>query len=268
VRLAVISELLFGRTYGHFGWVWLNFSLIFVFAFGADEALKGFFTFGGKSIVAGQITAIEETNTSVNDEPVFAVRFAFTWDSVSHGGASYSTDPQFDVGEAVDIEVTGDDLDSATIEGMRNNTVPLFVVLLVLLFPAIGLALVCTAARRGWHDFRLLRTGVVAFGEFQEARFTGVSVNDVPVKAHEFAFEASGQRQIATGETHTPGAILDESREPILYSPDRPDDAMPFDLLKAVVEVDADGSLSGRGMPVGLALFWPLAFIFFVWLGW
>ena len=268
VGLSVVFELLFGGVRGHFGWMWLNSSLIFVFVFGVNDALKNLVTMGTESVVSGRVVSVEPTNTTVNEETVYAVTFMFTLEGVTHEGVSHSTDPPYDAGEPAEIILVGGDVDSATIEGLRNTMVPVWTVFLILVFPAIGIAMTYATARAGLRTLRILRHGIAAYGTYEGAEPTGLTVNDEPMMRHSFAFRASGRKHTAAGETLTPGAILDEAQEPILYLSDSPEESMPFDVLGNVLEVGPAGGLISSRASVGLSLLWPLCFICMIWLFW
>ncbi len=257
----VAAELLFGGKIGHFAWFYLCFSLIFVLFFGAADALRNLFAFGSTSIVVGTITRVEETHTSVDGESVWEVRFRFAWDGKEYHGSSYAADPQYDPGEAVDLKVVGDDPRTAGLEEMRRSKSPSSIIFLVLIFPVIGGLLVVFNGRRGFRHLHLLMNGNVAAGTFHAEKTTGLLVNRTPEVEHQFAFTVDGQTFYASGRTLNAESIRDEMQEPIIYDPNRPGAAIPFDVLHRIVKIDSTGKYRPASVLVGWAGLWPFVFL-------
>lgn len=241
--------------------MWLNFSMIFVFAFGVPQALASLIPSGRTDVTTGQVTTITETSTEINEERVYAVNFTFNFDGQVHSGASYTTDPTFDPGESIDIEFSASNPDRATIQGLRRTVAPWWVGLLIMIFPIVGVAMVFARWRTGRRGIRLAREGRLAWGWLKSSSPTGTEINEVPVMKLVFEFDVDGRAYQAEGKTHDTALLEDEDEEPVLYDPRQPNNAMPLDLWANELVVKRDGQLAAAKLRTGVAVLWVVLHI-------
>ncbi|HEX6159301.1 MAG TPA: DUF3592 domain-containing protein, partial [Thermoanaerobaculia bacterium] len=204
-----------------------------------------FLHFGDLTLARGEVTQVEQTGASENEQPVYANYYAFSLAGQRHTGVSYATGQSATVGEQVEIEYDESDPSFSRIAGMRRG---MFgpAVLFVLIFPAVGLLFVFFSTRSGLRRARLLREGQFALGKLVSSEETNVQINKRPVFELTFEFiSREGQRREAKARTTTPHTLEDEAQEPLLYDPKQPAIAYVLDELPSRPHVDSVGELKG-----------------------
>jgi hypothetical protein len=139
----------------------------------------------------------------------------------------------------------------------------LFSLVLVVLFPLVGLVLALRGIPRGLRRIRLLRSGRPALGRLVDRRATNVTINDEPVIALTFEFTTEdGATARVVERTHRPQLLEDDEEEPLLYDPQWPERAALLDHLPGAPRVDGRGRLHVKlGPRTFLPLLLPLAVI-------
>lgn len=248
----VIANLFNGMS--QIGFFVFGFGMVFAWTFGAMADLS-VLHFGTLTSARGQITQVEQTGASENEQPVYANYYAFSLAGQRQTGVSYSTGEAGTVGAEVEVEYDESDPTWSRIAGMRRGHFgPL--VLFVLIFPAIGLAFVFFALRSGWRRSRLLRNGEFTMGRLVGKEPTNVTVNKRRVYELTFEFiSRDGQRREAKARTTDTQRLEDEAQEPLLYDPDNPSVAYVLDELPQRPSIDGTGELEGRfGAAIGLII--------------
>lgn len=253
----VITNLFHGL--GQMGWLFFGFGMVFAWAF-ASSADLSFLQSGPFATARGQVTQVEPTGASEGQQPVFRNYYAFSLAGQRHTGVSYVTGNAPQVGQTVEIEYVEDDPAWSRIAGMRRA---MFgpVVLMVLIFPTVGLIIALFSLRSGLRRMRLLRGGQFAMGKLIHKEATNVTVNRRRVYELTFEFIArDGQRHRGAARTSFPHKLEDEAEEPLLYDPDRPSVVYLLDELPARPRFDAMGELEGQPLAaLGLAVIPALA---------
>jgi hypothetical protein len=138
------------------------------------------------------------------------------------------------------------------------------VVLLLLVFPAVGTALFYSATLGGWRQTRLLRHGELSEADIVSEHMTGTRINDVPVIAYVYEFPASdGESYLGKSKTLPAGRIGDEAKEPVLYLPWNPRQSTLVDALPVRHPLDVDEV--GQWAVEGNA--WSIVWVTVIWLG-
>ena len=250
------------------------FSMIFVLIFAGDLHLIDEIRLSSAGTTAvARVTAVEDTNSTENDVPVYAYRFVFSTRAEELVTArSFSTGRRYSVEDRATVYYLPDKPGVARLENTRRSEFPAFAGLMVLIFPAIGLVLFAIGALRGWRDVTLLRHGQVTGARWLRSQMTNMSVNDQPVLKYTYEF------QTADGQTHTGSRralpsprIGDEANEPVLYLPSHPARSLPLDALslRYPLRVDDSGQWSDIHAPwtivwCGLAYALVLAGVLFI----
>lgn len=140
---------------------------------------------------------------------------------------------------------------------------PLLAKLMLLLFPAIGLAFIAVGLRKGLRALRLLTHGIPAQGRFVGQEATNVHINDIPVMAMTFEFKTvDGRAARCVAKTHLTHDLKDDAEEPLVYDPEDPSVAVLLDDLPGKPRIsEASVVRSREGMvwhllilPVGTVL--------------
>lgn len=201
-----------------------------------------------------EITKIEQTTKSEaieNSEdhaPIFAVHYRFTSShGVVHTGTSYTTDTVFP--HLLYAEYDSQHPERSRIERMRTAPYDRKV-LLVVLVPMAGFAIVFVGMRRGRRRYRLLRHGIEARARLTQRltrpRSRDEDDDDKPLVTMHFEFTcAAGQQRRFHIETQDPERFEDDDPEPMLYDPEEPSRVALLDELPGVPRI-IDGQLVMR----------------------
>jgi len=263
VSLALRTKLAFGGFSGSFGWLWMSISMVVWLVAGASHAivLQGLAWTHEHAEVDGVVTDWRDTNTSINEETLVEMDVRYEVAGTPYLTQSYEVESgqlirsldRRGAGLPVRVEYLVARPHIAHIVGTSWSAMPFFIVLIIGIFPAIGLAFILSGLVRGLHSARLLRHGKIAFGTLAYSENTGASVNDEPVVRYFFEFtDDSGQRRKVSVDTHEPSSILDEDEEPILYDPKFPDEGVVCDGLPGEPTLTDRGGFATTG---GAALY-------------
>lgn len=236
-------RLLFGSPIALFGWVFAAFGMVFTLLFLPLAA----WPFDGHDAEAvATVTHVDATSASENKQRIYRVDYTFTRDGTELRGSSYTSEPPH-VGGHRRVEFDSADPSDSRLVGMRHKPFGWWVVV-VTLFPLVGVGLGVPQLRRGLLERRLLRHGVPTFGRIVLKQPTNVRVNDQPVMALTFEYqpEASGSTYRAVVETLEHHKLEDDLREPMLYDPYAPWRATTLDHLPGSPRITADGRLEAR----------------------
>ena len=228
------------------GWALLGFGSIFFWAFvmNADYA---FLTFRGEVARApGRVTSVEKTSASENRQLIHANYYEYSVAGTLLRGVSYSTGRAVDNGDRVTVEYTAAHPERSRIAGMRQKMFGAGVTFVVI-FPFIGLLLALFAMAYGARRARLLRDGIFGTGTLKSKRATNSRVNNRMVFELTFEFVArDGRTHQAKARTSMPERLEDERQEPLLYDPDKPEDAVLLDESSSRPSFNEQGELRGR----------------------
>lgn len=259
VPRALAWRLLFGGWLIGFGWMFAAFGMVFALLalqwsdlsfLGADYDRQATAT----------VTSIEQTSSSENKRKIYRVHYTFVDESgVERRGESYTKDPPREPA-SWQVEYRSGDPSESRLAGMRTRPFSPFL-LMVLIFPLVGLGLVLWQLPTALHNLRLLRYGAETKGKLVDKRPTHVEINNAPVMALTFEYEVDGKPYRATVKTLTTAPLEDDAREPMLYDPQSPSRAMTLDHLPGSPKVTADGELEARSGVVLHLLIAPLLFV-------
>ena len=239
------------------GWAVFGFGMIFfwVFAGNADYSFLTFRDPTGRA--AGRVTRVVSTGASENETPISENHYEYSVAGERFHGMSYATGDSATEGADVTIEYDQGDPRRSRIQGMRRGMFgPL--VLLVSIFPAVGLIFLIPGTISGRRRNYLLRNGVLAMGKVVDRRPTNVTINDRPVWEVVFEFhDRHGQRRECTARAVDTSRLEDEAAEALLYDPGNPAKAYAIDEAPARPKFGLDGDLEGRFGAALLALILP-----------
>lgn len=239
------------------GWFVFGFGMIFFWAF-TWNADYSFVTFRGQHpMTRGRVTAVEDTRASENKQHIHAHHYEYSVLGVPYQGTSWTKDQQLSAGTVVDVEYDDADPQRSRIAGMRRGMFGPGV-LFVVIFPAIGLALLLGFTRAGAKRNDLLRDGVFTTGVLKSRQPTNMMVNKRRVFELIFEFTTrDGRRCEASARTTDPARLEDEAKEPLLYDPENPSKAYVLDEAPARPKVEMNGDLVGRPGAAIAALILP-----------
>lgn len=242
---ALVWGLIFGGPIVAFSWVLAAFGMVFVLVFLPMLDL-GISTHDLQAMAT--VTHIEETSSTENERPIYRVRYTFLDAAgAEHRGESYSKSPPAELG-SWRVDYRGGDPSESQLAGMLRRSFSALV-LIVLVFPIAGLALVIWQLHVARRDLRLLRYGAETRGKLVDKRETRVHVNDVPIMALTFEYDVDGTRHTATVKTLDSRPLEDDEREAMLYDPHAPAHATTLDHLPGSPKVTPSGDLEARSGP-------------------
>lgn len=249
VPISVRASLLLGGPLAFIGWIFFGFGMIFVLAFGLPEnVIAMFWAMQPQETVSGTATDSRSTGASENRRTVYENRFSFTAaDGRIYHGRSYATGTQVSAGDPVTIEYPATRPSQAKIQGMRRAMFGPGI-LLVTIFPGIGLIFVLFGIVRGSRACYLLANGRLAMGTKKSKERTNTKINGRYVYRLAFDFTGDdGQMYQASANTTDPAVLEDEAQEALVYDPQRPTRAVMLDSLPGRPEFDDTGNIQAKG---------------------
>ncbi|MDO4573928.1 MAG: DUF3592 domain-containing protein [Planctomycetia bacterium] len=203
----------------------------------------------------GTVVTCEEMNLRVNDSPVFRLTFEYT-DGDRKIVRTYKTLCSWQDGEQILLERRWGYVRPV----MTGALVGAWVLLLVGIFPLVGLGMVVGQFRSGWRAVRLLKYGDAAVGIPCGAEETGVRYNQRPEYRVKYMFQtASGENRAAFVRTYDIDRFSTTESDTILYDPNHPGGAVSLEDLQKDLYVTSAGDIAMRWKCcVSLAL-WFLA---------
>jgi hypothetical protein len=119
-----------------------------------------------------------------------------------------------------------------------------WVVLLVLVFPVVGLWFATRGFASGRRSLRLLRLGVETTGKLLRKKPTRIEINDQPVMALTFEYFVDGDRFTTVVNVLDTQPLEDDAREPMICDPWDRSIATTLDHLPGSPRITGDGELA------------------------
>lgn len=263
VGLFTKAVVLFSGFLQQFGWIFFVMGSLFAWVFvPASSARYWFEAVKDWKEVPGRIVSVEPTNSAVNEELVYRYLHSFELDGQRYTGRSFSAGQDFGEGEGVTIRYDANAPGKTSyVVGSDRAVFPAFV-LIVLIFPLIGLAFVVNGIRQNVKAIRLLEIGEFTRGTMcsKEATNASVSINKTtyPVFKYTFEFEAGGHTYAASCKTHQAWLVEDEEREIILYDKFNPAFNIVYDATANMPHISEQGNLESAGIGKLVYLVLPL----------
>ncbi len=252
VPLSVRAVSLFGGWLQNFGWIWLGFSLIFMWFLIPAVDVSSIWRFSGELVqTSGTVTALEQTSISEGGSdstpgtPVYAVSYKYRNGSGEVlQGKSYTLGANFSVGAEVPVEYVAENTTDSRIKGARTSPLHPWMLVFVI-FPLIGLVFVFFGLRQGLRRSGLLAHGKLARGKMVSKRPTNTKINNQTVYRLEYEFAAEdGTTHRAVVRSHDTRRLEDEEAEQILYDPRNPARSCVVDALPAGITIGPDGAFA------------------------
>jgi hypothetical protein len=276
VGLFTKAVILFGGFMQQFGWIFFVMGSLFAWIFIPASTVPYLFEAGRDwKEVPGKIISAEATNSSVNDEVVYRYLHTFEVGGQRYTGKSFTAGQDFQEGQQVTIRYDANNPAEASHVAGSDRAVFPALVLLVFIFPLVGLGFIIHGLRQNLRAIKLLE-----IGEFtrctmcsKEPTNASVKINNTtyPVFKYTFEFEAGGRTHSATCKTHQGWLVEDEQQEIILFDKYNPGFNIVYDATANMPAISEQGSLepAGLGKVVYLAL--PLMglamHLLFLWYG-
>jgi len=243
-----------GWTFAGVGFL---FVLIAVAAMGLDDVIPRNWVDAGK----GTITNIEQTNTTINDNRVFAYHFEATDDEGEKiSGISYEYSGKYEIGDEVSLEKAEE---RYRIQGLTlTSTGALFVLLfggIGMLFGVIGLCVLTYIWFAGGKKIHFLRDGTAIGARFFNREPTiyrvgggsgrvggrrgrvssrhGINEGQ-PVMKVNFEYQVDGERHTASAYALDTSRLTDTKYTTVLYDPMQPEKSVVLDGLPSGVHIE------------------------------
>ena len=242
------TQCLFGGLTQQVGWGVTAFGMVFALVFGSMINLpKEIALRGDLATVQGVVRNHRETKATVNDTEVVEYLVEYQVAGSTFLDTCYTTGYGWDPGDAVSVEYSVDRPSWGRAVGSRASTFPAWTLLLVGIFPTIGLLLAFSGFRKGLKSRSLLSRGKLARGTLVSKEPTNDSNNESTVYELTFRFTPEGARREFTtvARTHLTEHLEDDEQEALLYDSRFPSDAVLMDNLPGKAQVGSDGRLQG-----------------------
>ena len=249
---------LFSNSVGSlFGWFFAGFGLVFalvaVALIGLDDVIPRNWVEAGK----GTIADVEASNTTINDDRVYAYHFETTTDEGEKiSGVSYEYSGKHEIGDEVFLEKAGTRyrIQGLTMTPSGSQGALIFFVA-GSLFGVIGLCFPIYSWFVGGKAIHLLRDGITTSARFVGMKETGVRVNRQPVMKVNFEYQVDGERYTASAHALDTSRLTDCKYKTVLYEPMQPERSVVLDGLPDGVHVE---DLTGRFWVNPMRLVLPL----------
>lgn len=246
----VTTQLLFGGVISFFGWFFLGFGMIFFWIFALNCDLPSWWRFRGNLETArGKLTAVEKTSFSEGGSehsdgtPVYAYTYRFAYGGQDYEGTSYRLGTHAEMGSDVTVEFPSHNPKCSRIQGYRAKPFAPWAGFVVI-FPAVGLAIVLGRTRLGLKRRYLLKYGELTTGRLVAKERTNTEINDQPVYRLTFEFETTmGHTAQMVVKTHNVRPLEDDERETLLYDPTHPTYGTTLDHLPGRPRIHDDGTI-------------------------
>ncbi len=246
VPFVVLASCLFGGVLNQIAWIFFSAGMIFVWIFAGSADLSFFMNLPQEQLITGRLLSSQQTSMSENDVSIYKNSFSFDYRGQKYEGSSYSLGSI--AGQEQSVMVPEGRPDLARIRDQRRKEFGPFI-LIVLIFPLIGLGIILFGLARSIKQIRLLRSGVLAEGKFLRKEATGVMINERPVYQVFFEYTAAdGQKYVISDKTHLLEKVLDQDTERLLYDPSNPGFGMLVDALQGSPKMDQSGRLHPTGL--------------------
>lgn len=181
----------------------------------------------------GFVDYVDYTSVEVNEQPLLEFGYIFSDPETkeSFRGVSYDTYRSLSQGDSVSIEYLVSDPYTSRIEGMDSGLVPMWVVLLVLIFPTVGFLVCIPGVKKTRHQTNVLKNGVLTKAQLVREEPTNTTINDRRVIKFIFAYQVNGNGYETSVSTHLYEEITDDPEEELIYHKDNPRDALIVDDL-------------------------------------
>lgn len=214
----------------------LLFGSVFPIVFGSLTDFQSTFVFKDSDpITTGVITSINRTNSSVNNQSVYAYGFSFEINGTTYEGQAFSTHP-YSVSAPVPVQYKVDESSISKIQGTGTAPFSIWIFFSSLVFPLSGFFLIVLSVRKARKHIYLVEKGTLTTGRVTRQKRTMSKINNQRVYKVFFEFALSdGTIQEAHVKTHRTDQLGDEAKEPLVYDLLNPSSAVLLDALPKAV---------------------------------
>ncbi len=186
-------QLFFSGNLGKVGSIVFVSTFLFwsVFASLADFNSM-FFWFEKLDNTSGRIDDWFETNTYINDQLVIGYNYSFEIDGLPYSGTAYEYSSYYDINDSVQIEYAIGDPNISRIMGGMTGTMPLFVVLIIGIFPLIGFIVLILALKQTSQNIATIMHGDIVKGELIDSSPTNTKINNRTLYRLTYKYLAGG----------------------------------------------------------------------------
>lgn len=229
--------LFFSSPLVWFGFIFLIFGSVMALVFGASADLKSPFYFSDSDpTVTGTLLGKVGTNASENKSRIFEYHYRYTVAGQSFEGRSFAHDNYASPGDPADVQYATADPGKSRLFGQRLAPFDWPVLVMSLLFPGIGTAILTFKFKKYRKHLYLLRYGTLTTAKVTRKVATRARVNGAPVYNVTFQFHASdGMMYEATNTCLDSSCLGDEEREPLVYDINDPSKAVLLDTLPSEI---------------------------------
>ncbi len=192
----------------------------------------------------GTLTAVTDAHSKENKHTIYKFDYNFTDESgQTHSGHSYSTNSSLQSGNKVKVEYDAENPEQSVITNMRSSEFPVWVMLLILIFPIVGISFLISNFVKAKKNLNILSNGILTTGKFISKTATATKINNQTVYRVTFEFmDAQKTPRRAEVKTHHPHKLQDEAQEPVVYLPEQPENAVMLDVLPKIVRRFFEGN--------------------------
>ena len=230
---------------GLFGAVFFSFGMIFVWVFGSQvHPIDNWRVKHSSKIAPAIIQSISTTGASVNEEKVYKYNFQYQpGDGIPLEAECYTVNRRWKEGDRTLARYVPGHEKLASLEGASLNVFPVWILLLISLFPIVGFTLFIIPFISGIKNIKLLKYGIITGASNLHTSTSNMSINDEPVLKYSFQFtDRLGMTYMGSSNSLATPYLGDEAAEPVLYLPSDPERSMLVDSIPLKVPLGVDDS--------------------------
>ncbi len=219
IYLTILDRLIlfFSSLIGKIGTIVFGSTILMfsAFAFFADISEISFW-FESTGTVTGIVRGSYATNTSINEQTVMGYYYDYMIEGLPYSGESFSHDEYFNENEEVTVVYLQSNPEISRIQGTMRATMPIWVLLIVGIFPSIGFIVFWIGVRSAAKTIHILSHGESGKAKLVSTKSTNTRINNRVQYLLKYEYNVQGTTYTNRTKSTFPEKYDDE--EPVIYS--------------------------------------------------
>lgn len=185
----------------------------------------------GKTETKGKIVAIEKTDETEYYQTVKKYTYSFDFEGRTYTGTSYDWEKKNKKNDIVTIQFKKRKPEISHMKGARRTKSSAKILFFAAIFPTVGFLIILISTLKVFRQIKIIEYGKIAYGTIYKITKNSF-VKGKPIYSAHFNFKADdGKRYKTIASTREIEKLKDEEKEPILYMPENPKNAILVDTL-------------------------------------
>jgi hypothetical protein len=229
-----------------FGVFFFLFGSMFMFLFEIPMGIKYLpLTLGMPTgTTSGHMRSYTITGATENKQPIYRLEYDYTVNGKKYINTAYETATNQYIVKTDDwnpreypVIYVLSSPELSTIRGMRPTSVPWFAMLLILIFPTVGLTFIYFGLKGHTTKLRILRNARRATGKVISIKASNIEINHQPLMNVTLLLtNAFGETSEVVVQTLTPSLLTDSPQEALIYNDQNVKETLAIDDQPKVVK--------------------------------